>query len=78
MRSNRKRTYSEIEKDEKTRDEELKELKEEKLKLLDQILGLVNEVDDLRHMELEYKANQDKLSILYEKGVIDAEGNLIQ
>ena len=53
-------------------------MKEEKLKLQDQILGLVNEVDDLRHMELEYKANQDKLLILYEKGVIDAEGNLIQ
>ena len=78
MRSNRKWRYAEIEKDEKTKDEELKELEEEKLKLQDKILGLVNEVDDLRHMELEYKANQDKLSILYEKGVIYAEGNLIQ
>ena len=45
LRSNRKRTYAEIE---EKKDEELKELEEEKLKLQDQILDLANEVDFLK------------------------------
>ena len=76
MRSNRKRTYAEIEKKEK--DEELKELEEEKLKLQDQILDFANEVDYLKNMEIECKANKDKLSILFENGIIDSDGNPIK
>ena len=65
------RTYAEIEIDEKIKDEGLKELEDEKLKLQDQIMGLISEIDDLKHMESEYNANQDKLAILFDKGIVD-------
>ena len=76
MRSNRNRTYAEIE--EKEKDEELKELEKEKLKIHDQILDLANKIDYLKNMEIEYKANQDKLSILFENEIIDSDGNPIK
>ena len=67
MKSNKRRTYAEIEKD-----EGLNELEDEKLKLQDQIMGLISEIDDLKHMESEYNANQDKVAILFDKGIVDS------
>ena len=78
MKSNKRRTYAEIEKDEKIKDEGLKELEDEKLKLQDQILGLISEIDDLKHKESEYNANQDKLAILFDKGIVDSHWDLIK
>ena len=50
LKSTKWRKYAEIEKDEKIKDEGLKKLVDEKLKLQDQILSLISEIDDLKHI----------------------------
>ena len=70
LKSHRKRTYAEIEKDDIIKEEELKELREAKLDLQDQVLSLVNEVGYLKNTENQYKADQEKLAILFDKGII--------
>ena len=52
-------------------------LEKEKIELIKEINALTQERDKLKEIQLEHLHNKEKLANLYDEGVIDENGDLI-
>ena len=58
--------------------QKIKEVKEEKFRLDEEIMRLNSQIDEYLQERLGSEENEEKLLRLYEAGIIDKDGNLIQ
>ena len=76
MSGSRKRRYEQIESDFK--EDEYKELKRMKDKTDEKINDLMNELENFKELQKDHNNNIEKLSKLYELGIVNEEGEYIE
>ena len=76
MSGSRKRRYEQIESDFK--EDEYKELKRMKDKTDEKINNLMNELENFKELQKDHSNNIEKLSKLYELGIVNEEGEYIE
>ena len=79
LRKSNKRKHSMIEDDEKDMlKQKIEEVKEEKFRLDEEIMRSNSQIGEYLQERLGSEENEEKLLRLYEAGIIDKDGNLIQ
>ena len=78
LKSRKKSSYADIEKDKEEKDKLIKKLKARQISLHDEIFELVEELNKLKEVEKVYKINQEKLNILYDIGIINEDGSIVE
>ena len=78
LRSDRKRSYKEIEKDESDKDKKISALQFQKIQLEKEIIKMETEVQELKRVEEETEDYRKRIHNLIEAGVLNEDEEIIQ
>ena len=78
LRSDRKRSYKEIEKDESNKDKKISALQFQKIQLEKEIIKMETEAQELKRVEEATEDYRKRIHNLIEAGVLNEDGEIIQ